>query len=113
MKSQWRVKWEKKRKDLMCYIISTHLRTYTGKKEGNISKYSGCGLVELSVTHSFSFFSVFSKSSVISMHFFHKFVRKVTLYIRKKIQVIRELGWLTCEGRVRMTAEMKGSSVWI
>ena len=28
------------------------------------------GLVELSVTHSFSFFPVFSKSFVISMHFF-------------------------------------------
>ena len=55
----------------------------------------------------FMHFSMFSKSSITNMHYFHKLSEKVTLYKRKKIQVIREI-WSVETYEIEMINRNKG-----
>lgn len=79
---------KKEKRPYIIYNLYTFTNMCMKKREGNISKNSGCldWWNYQRLIHFLSlYFSVFSKSSMINMHYFHKLSEKITLYIRKKI----------------------------
>ena len=76
MKPQWRVKWEKKRKDLK-YITSTHLQMYGGKKkeemyQNTVVVWTGGIISDSFIFFLFCVFQIFCDKYA----FFHKLSEK-------------------------------------